>query len=74
MAERICSFDGLDLTDEQLDILNAVREFVDKEIIPVAHDLEARDAYPEQIVDGHARDRACSACASPSSTAAWDSI
>jgi alkylation response protein AidB-like acyl-CoA dehydrogenase len=52
VAERICSFDGLDLRDEQLDILNAVRDFVDNEIIPVAHDLEARDAYPEEIVQG----------------------
>ena len=52
MAERICSFDGLDLRDEQLDILNAVRDFVDNEIIPVAHDLEARDEYPEEIVRG----------------------
>ena len=52
MGERICSFDGLDLRDEQRDILNAVREFVDRDIIPVAHDLEARDEYPEQIVQG----------------------
>ena len=52
MAERICSFDGLDLRDEQLDILNAVRDFVDNEIIPVAHDLEASDTYPEEIVQG----------------------
>ena len=52
MGERICSFDGLDLRDEQLDILNAVRDFVDSEIIPVAHDLEARDEYPEEIVQG----------------------
>jgi butyryl-CoA dehydrogenase len=52
VSERICSFDGLDLQDEQLDILNAVRDFVDSEIIPVAHDLEARDEYPEEIVQG----------------------
>src|SRR4051794_5671992 len=52
MGERICSFDGLDLGDEQLDILNVIREFVDNEIIPVAHDLEARDSYPEEIVQG----------------------
>ena len=52
MGERICSFDGLDLRDEQRDILNSVREFVDREIIPVAHDLEARDEYPEAIVQG----------------------
>jgi butyryl-CoA dehydrogenase len=52
VGERICSFDGLDLRDEQLDILNAVREFVDNEVIPVAHDLEARDEYPEEIIRG----------------------
>jgi alkylation response protein AidB-like acyl-CoA dehydrogenase len=52
VGERICSFDGLDLRDEQLDILNAIREFVDSEIIPVAHDLEARDEYPDEIVQG----------------------
>ena len=52
MGERICSFDGLDLRDEQLDMLNVIREFVDNEIIPVAHDLEARDEYPEAIVQG----------------------
>ena len=52
MGERICSFDGLDLRDEQLDILNVIREFVDNEIIPVAHELVARDEYPEQIVQG----------------------
>src|SRR3954466_2975603 len=52
MGERICSFDGLDLRDEQLDILNAVREFVDNEIIPAAHDLEASDTYPAEIVAG----------------------
>jgi alkylation response protein AidB-like acyl-CoA dehydrogenase len=52
VGERICSFDGLDLEHEQLDILNAVREFVDSEILPVAHDLEARDEYPETIVAG----------------------
>jgi butyryl-CoA dehydrogenase len=52
VAERICSYDGLDLADEQRDILDMVRDFVDKEIIPVAHDLEARDEYPQKIVDG----------------------
>ena len=72
VAERICSFDGLDLTDEQLDILNTVRDFVDREIIPVAHGLEARDEYPQQIVDG-LRDLGLFGIASPSSTAAWAS-
>jgi alkylation response protein AidB-like acyl-CoA dehydrogenase len=42
------------LTDLQQDILSAVREFVDKEIIPHAQHLEHADEYPEEIVAGMA--------------------
>lgn len=41
-----------DLTDVQISILETVREFVDKEIIPHAQRLEHADAYPEEIVAG----------------------
>ncbi len=40
------------LTDVQQEILATVRDFVDKEIIPVATELEHRDEYPQAIVDG----------------------
>jgi alkylation response protein AidB-like acyl-CoA dehydrogenase len=40
------------LTDVQRDILAAVREFVEKEIIPNAQRLEHADAYPLDIVAG----------------------
>jgi alkylation response protein AidB-like acyl-CoA dehydrogenase len=40
------------LTDVQRDILDTVREFVDKEILPVATELEHADAYPEAIIAG----------------------
>lgn len=40
------------LTDVQQEILSTVRDFVDKEIIPVATELEHRDEYPQKIVDG----------------------
>ncbi len=40
------------LTDVQQEILSTVRDFVDKEIILVATELEHRDEYPQQIVDG----------------------
>ncbi|GAA2582290.1 acyl-CoA dehydrogenase family protein [Actinomadura fulvescens] len=40
------------LTGEQREILATVRAFVDKEILPVATDLEHADAYPQAIVDG----------------------
>ena len=38
------------LTTEQRDVIALVRDFVDREIIPVAHHLEYDDTYPEQIV------------------------
>ncbi|MCV2490709.1 acyl-CoA dehydrogenase family protein [Geodermatophilus sp. YIM 151500] len=41
-----------DLTDVQREILVTVRSFVDKEIIPVAQELEHGDVYPQEIVDG----------------------
>ena len=40
------------LSDFQREILGAVSEFVDKEIIPVAQDLEHADEYPAEIVEG----------------------
>ena len=40
------------LTSDQRDILAAVKEFVDNEIIPVATELEHADEYPQAIVDG----------------------
>ena len=41
-----------DLTEDQNEILKAVRVFVDKQIIPVAQELEHNDEYPQEIVDG----------------------
>jgi alkylation response protein AidB-like acyl-CoA dehydrogenase len=48
--ERLAQTEGL--TDIQRDILSTVRDFVDKEIIPVATELEHKDEYPSQIVEG----------------------
>ncbi len=47
---RLAQTEGL--TEEQQAILEAVREFVDNEIIPVANELEHADEYPQKIVDG----------------------
>jgi alkylation response protein AidB-like acyl-CoA dehydrogenase len=41
-----------DLTEVQRDILAAVREFVDTEILPVATELDHADEYPGKIVAG----------------------
>ncbi|MQA10825.1 MAG: acyl-CoA dehydrogenase [Pseudonocardiaceae bacterium] len=40
------------LTDVQSEILATVREFVDKEVIPNATELEHSDTYPSEIVEG----------------------
>src|SRR5271169_3604810 len=48
--ERLAQTEGL--TDIQRDILATVRDFVDKEILPVASELEHKDEYPTQIVKG----------------------
>jgi alkylation response protein AidB-like acyl-CoA dehydrogenase len=47
---RLAQTDGL--TDLQTEILRTVREFVDKEILPHATDLEHKDEFPEAIVEG----------------------
>ena len=40
------------LTEEQDELIKLVREFVDEQILPVATELEHRDEYPQDIVDG----------------------
>ncbi len=47
---RLQSTEGL--TEDQREILKAVRIFVDEQIIPVATELEHKDEYPTQIVEG----------------------
>src|SRR6266516_4104407 len=42
----------IELSDEQKAVVETVRDFVDKEVIPVADELEHRDEYPEKIVEG----------------------
>jgi butyryl-CoA dehydrogenase len=42
----------VELTEEQRAIVETVRDFVEKEVIPVADELEHRDEFPEQIVKG----------------------
>ncbi|WNF00345.1 acyl-CoA dehydrogenase family protein [Streptomyces luomodiensis] len=41
-----------DLTEEQQEILKVVRQFVEEKVIPVATELEHRDEYPAEIVEG----------------------
>ncbi|UTX54343.1 acyl-CoA dehydrogenase family protein [Leucobacter aridicollis] len=50
MQQHLAQTEGL--STEQQEILVAVREFVDREIIPQAPELDRRDEYPSGIVDG----------------------
>ncbi len=47
---RLTQTEGL--TDVQRQILDTVRSFVDREILPEAQRLERADEYPQKIVDG----------------------
>ncbi|MBI2245946.1 MAG: acyl-CoA dehydrogenase family protein [Nocardioides sp.] len=47
---RLCETEGL--TEDQTEILKAVRAFVEERILPVATELEHADEYPQEIVDG----------------------
>jgi alkylation response protein AidB-like acyl-CoA dehydrogenase len=47
---RLAQTEGL--TDVQVEILKAVREYVDNEILPYATHLEHKDEYPADIVEG----------------------
>ena len=47
---RLASTDGL--TDIQEEILKTVRKFVEEKILPVATELEHKDEYPTEIVEG----------------------
>jgi alkylation response protein AidB-like acyl-CoA dehydrogenase len=47
---RLCETE--DLTEDQTEILKAVRTFVEEKILPVATELEHADEYPQEIVDG----------------------
>src|SRR5438876_5678653 len=52
MTTAISAAGLVELTEEQQAIVAAVREFVEKEVFPVAEELEHRDEFPEAIVEG----------------------
>src|SRR5262249_56907837 len=42
---------AFDLTDEQRLVAQTIREFVDRDVIPVAAEMEHRDEYPNALVE-----------------------
>lgn len=51
MAEQAASAAAMGLTEEQQQVILTVREFVEREVRPVARELELADRYPHEIVD-----------------------
>jgi alkylation response protein AidB-like acyl-CoA dehydrogenase len=47
---RLCETEGL--SEVQQEILKAVRQFVEDKVLPVATELEHKDEYPTEIVEG----------------------
>src|SRR4029077_20256434 len=43
--------DAFGLSDEQRLVAKTIREFVDRDVMPGARDMEHRDAYPERRVE-----------------------
>jgi alkylation response protein AidB-like acyl-CoA dehydrogenase len=52
MAEATTGAGLVELTEEQNAIVSIVREFVQREVYPVAEELEHRDEFPDAIVEG----------------------
>src|SRR5919106_155009 len=50
LRERMGS-DMIDLTDTQKAIVETVRDFVDREVVPVADEMEHNDEFPDAIVE-----------------------
>jgi alkylation response protein AidB-like acyl-CoA dehydrogenase len=48
----------VELSDDQRQIQKMVREFVEQEVYPVAEELEARDEFPDKIVERSRRSSA----------------
>jgi alkylation response protein AidB-like acyl-CoA dehydrogenase len=49
MGDRVSEL--IELTDDQRQIQKMVREFVEQEVYPIAEEMEARDEFPEKIVE-----------------------
>jgi alkylation response protein AidB-like acyl-CoA dehydrogenase len=51
IVRRASAYADLDLTDEQRNILDTIRDFVDKDVMPSVSELEHADEFPEALVE-----------------------
>ena len=50
MPVNVTSFDGIDLDDDQVELLRAIREYVDRDVLPHVREYEEPDVFPERMV------------------------
>jgi alkylation response protein AidB-like acyl-CoA dehydrogenase len=50
-AQRPSAYADLDLTAEQRDVLDTIRDFVEKDVIPAVPELDRADEFPAQLVE-----------------------
>jgi alkylation response protein AidB-like acyl-CoA dehydrogenase len=50
-AQRPSAYADLDLTAEQRHVLDTIRDFVEKDVIPSVPELERADEFPDQLVE-----------------------
>ena len=50
MPVNVTSFEGIDLTEDQVEILRALRDYVDRDVLPHVREYEEPDEFPEAMV------------------------
>ena len=50
MPVNVTSFEGIDLDDDQVELLRALREYVDRDVLPHVREYEEPDVFPEAMV------------------------
>ena len=53
---NVTSFEGIDLDDDQVELLRAIREYVDRDVLPHVREYEEPDVFPEADGAAPARD------------------
>ena len=50
MPVNVTSFEGIDLDDDQVELLRTIREYVDRDVLPHVREYEEPDVFPEAMV------------------------
>ena len=50
MPVNVTSFEGIDLDDDQVELLRTLRDYVDRDVLPHVREYEEPDVFPEAMV------------------------